>query len=293
MSDATVQGGTIGEAVGAAAVRLSAVGIGSARLDARLLAAHALGVSTAVVIGYPERYLEPGQARQFDDLVSRRAGREPIAKIIGTREFWSLPFKVTEDTLDPRPESETVIQAALDHFAGAPAQRILDLGTGSGCLLLALLHEWSEADGLGVDVSAAALAVAQANALALGLEGRARFRQGDWGNGLDGSFDCILCNPPYIGDSEMATLEPEVARHEPAIALRGGADGLGCFRDLAPHLLRLLAPDGGVFIEIGAGQDAAVTQIFTAHGLRVRGAAKDLSGRERCLIATVDVFTSR
>ncbi|MCH7937954.1 MAG: peptide chain release factor N(5)-glutamine methyltransferase, partial [Proteobacteria bacterium] len=241
---------------------------------------------------HPEQVLG-GEWSRLQSLLARRANREPLAVIIGKREFWSLDFAVTADTLVPRPESETLIEAALAVTGGQEGDReadlnIIDLGTGSGCLLLALLSERPNARGLGVDLSAAALKVAAGNAAALGLEGRAEFRQSDWGRGLDGTegrFDLILANPPYVADDEFAALEPEVARFEPRLALSGGPDGLTSYRSLAPQIGPLLTPGGGAFIETGATQAGAVSALFEENGLTVTSIHADLRGRPRVVEA--------
>jgi release factor glutamine methyltransferase len=289
---AATRAATIGEAVSDAARRLANSGIEKARLDARLLVGHVLGVGPEVVTGYPERAMDSGVRGRLASLLARRAGREPIARILGRREFWSLDFRITADTLDPRPDSETVVRSALDALRASAAAlgrppRILDLGSGSGCLLLALLHELPEASGVGVDRSEAAVSVARENAASLGLMDRAGFFVGDWGAGLDRDFDCIVANPPYIPDSEIASLAPEVAQFEPRLALSGGGDGLGCYRTIATQLPRLLAPLGAASVEIGAGQAAAVSRIFRRSGLKIAGIDRDLNGHERCLKATL------
>lgn len=227
------------------------------------------------------------EQEQFQALLVRRERREPIAHITGRREFWSLSFTVTADTLDPRPDSETVIEAVL---AAVPdrtqALNVLDFGTGTGCLLLATLSEYPNAVGLGIDRSEGALAVARGNASALGLEQRAQFRTGDWGAGIHGLFHVILSNPPYIPDNDIAGLEAEVAAFEPWSALAGGPDGLDCYRALAPDIARLLAPGGVAVLEVGQGQAADVAAILQAAGLIPQGVRHDLGGIERCVIAT-------
>lgn len=283
---------TVGEAVSDAARRLADSGIENARLDARLLVCRALGIGPEAVTGYPERTMNRGARDRLAGLLARRAGREPLAKILGRREFWSLSFKITADTLDPRPDSEAVIRSALESLRASSVAlgrppRILDLGTGSGCLLLALLHEVPDADGVGVDRSEAAIAVARENADSLDLADRAAFYVGDWGAGIAGEFDCIVANPPYIPDSEIASLAPEVVEFEPRFALSGGGDGLDCYRAIAPLLPRLLAPRGTASIEIGAGQAGALAGIFRQNGLRIASIEPDLAGRERCVKATL------
>lgn len=277
---------TLAEALAEAAAELARAGVGSARLDARLLAAIALGCAPEEVPAMAGRPFGEDLRIRFEALLRRRRRREPMAHIRGEREFWSLPFRVTPAVLIPRPDSETVVEAALAWAKGCGrALTVLDLGTGSGCLLLSLLHELPEASGVGVDASPAALAVAGENARALGLESRCRLVSGNWGEALSGRFDVIVANPPYIVAGAIAGLEPEVAEHEPALALDGGADGLEAYRALLPGLARLLAPDGAAFLEIGAGQEEAVAALLAGHGLRLDRVHLDLAGIPRCLIA--------
>lgn len=268
---------------------LAAAGIDGARRDARLLVDHALGVPGASRVRRPDEPLGPAALARLDALLRRRAAREPMARILGVREFWSLEFKVSPDTLVPRPDSELAVELALRHLSGRgiDTARVLDLGTGSGCLLLAVLHDRPDAAGVGVDISPAALAVAAENARALGLDGRAGFVAGDWTAPVSGTFDVILANPPYVADAEWAVLEPEVRDHEPAIALAGGADGLDCHRRLAAALGPLLAPGGAAILECGAGQATAVAALLRHGGFGRTEAARDLGSVERCVLATV------
>ena len=279
-------GATMGGEIDRAARRLKSVGIPGPRSEARLLMGYALGLSRETVFGHADRPVTPGQAKRFESAIRRRVSREPAARILGCREFWSLPFRVTAATLIPRPETETVIEAALEAAGGrARAIDILDLGTGTGCLLLALLSELADARGLGVDASAAALKVAAANASALGLSDRARFRLGDWAEGLRQRFDLIVANPPYIRADEIGGLEPEVSRFEPILALSGGSDGLGCYRAMAADFRRVMAPGARIVLEIGEGQGDGVRAILGAQGLEVTDRRADLSGIPRCLVA--------
>ncbi|GGE87922.1 release factor glutamine methyltransferase [Sphingomonas prati] len=218
----------------------------------------------------------------FPPLLARRLTNEPIAYITGTRGFWSIDLTVAPGVLIPRPDSETLIEAALDHFGTLGPRTILDLGTGSGALLLAALTEWPTATGTGIDASPAALAQAQANADRLGLGHRARIMPGGW-HGTGDAYDLVLCNPPYIGTAEP--LEPDVIDHEPHAALFAGADGLDDYRALAPLLARQIAPGGMAAVEIGATQAPAVTALFQAHGLATT-TRHDLAGRDRCIVAT-------
>ncbi len=274
---------TIGACVAEGARRLAAAGVADARREARLILAHALGVEPVAVTGYPERPVpDPGA---FEALLARRERREPLSHLTGRREFWSLEFETGAATLDPRPDSETIIAAALEAVDGRTAPlSVLDLGTGTGCLLLAVLHELPRAVGLGVDVSPEVLGVARRNAELLGFASRARFEEGNWGKSLTGPFDLIVCNPPYIPTADIAGLEPEVAVFEPRLALDGGPDGLDAYRALMPDIGRLLAPGSAAVLEFGAGQRQAVAQIVARGGLAVSGVSRDLAGRERCLI---------
>jgi release factor glutamine methyltransferase len=267
------------------AAQLQAVGIEDARSEAWLLLAAATGRSRAELIAGPGEGLSPAEEQRLAALAGRRLRREPMAYILGAREFWSLPFQVSPAVLVPRPETETVVEAALAEIADRAARLcILDLGTGSGCLLLALLSELPHASGLGIDRSAAALAIARVNAGRLGLAERASLRAGDWGAGLAGPFDLIVSNPPYVACTEAAGLAPEVRDFEPMEALLAGADGLDAYRALAPGCARLLAEDGLVCLEIGQGQGPAVTEIARRYGLRLVASRPDLAGIERCLI---------
>ena len=269
---------TVGDAVRDARHRLRSAGADSPGLDARLLVARAVDGDCRLLPG--ERALKGEEQERLTALVVRRARREPMSHILGEREFWSLPFKVTRDTLTPRPDSETVIEAAL---SGGLGGRVLDLGTGTGCLLLSLLHEWPGATGLGVDISTAAVQVARDNARVLGMEGRAHFVAGEWGAGLSGCFDVIVANPPYIADGELESLALEVSAFEPRIALAGGGDGLDAFRALGPELPGLLSDNGRACLEVGQGQMLEVSAILEACGMRVLSVARDLAGIDRCV----------
>lgn len=250
------------------------------RLDAELLLAHALGITReALLLGGGDRPVPPA----FESLLQRRLAHEPVAYITGTRAFWTLDLAVTPDVLIPRPDSETLIEAAIAHFGDRAPETILDLGTGSGALLLAALDQWPDARGLGVDRSPGALAVARGNAGALGFGGRATFMEGDWADAIGARFDLILCNPPYVETG--AILPPQVADHEPASALFAGADGLDDYRRLIPQLSRLLAPRGFAAMEIGADQGAPVSALVRAHGLAA-ACRKDLGNRDRCIGVT-------
>jgi release factor glutamine methyltransferase len=247
------------------------------------LLAHALELTMPDLVRDPHRLADP---TAYESVLARRAAREPLAYILGEREFWSLSFAVSPATLIPRPESEILIGAALAAFAGrAPPQRILDLGSGSGCLLLAALHEFSHAFGIGVDRSVAALRVAAANAAVLGLADRAVFLCADWSTPLRARFDLILCNPPYIPTSAIGGLMPEVASHEPATALDGGLDGLAAYRQIIAFLRCLLPRDGVAILELGVGQVAAVAALAGTCGMAAT-TRPDLAGIPRAMVLT-------
>jgi release factor glutamine methyltransferase len=276
---------TIGSALAEGTARLGAAAIESARLDARLLLAVATGRSVEQIVARPEQVLSAEEARGFAALIDRRALREPVAHLLGRREFWSLDFETTRDTLTPRPDTETIVETALCLFPDRSARlRILDLGTGTGCLLVSLLSEYPAATGLGTDASASATEIARRNVVAHGLQGRARIAFDHWDDAVEGEFDLVVSNPPYIATAEIPQLEPEVAAFEPRLALDGGADGLDAYRALARRLGRRLAEDGFAILEVGVGQAAEVASICSRAGLEVHGRARDLAGRERCVV---------
>jgi release factor glutamine methyltransferase len=270
-------GRTVRAALVAAASRLAAHSA-SPRLDAELLMAQALGVERGeLLLGH----LDAPVPAAFETLLARRAAGEPVAYITGRRAFWTIELEVGSGVLVPRPDSETLIEAAVAHFGrGGPAS-VLDLGTGPGTLLLAALDEWPGARGLGIDASEAALAYARRNAERLGLAARADFRRGDWAEGVAGRHDLVLCNPPYV--EAGAELPRDVAHWEPPEALFAAADGLSEYRRLAPMVAPLLAPGGIACFEVGAGQAAAAAALFAAEGLTTTARA-DLAGHDRCLV---------
>ena len=251
----------------------------TARLDAELLLAYALGIGRETLLLDPPFIEVPDS---FAALVERRAAGEPIAYITGRRGFWTIELEVAPGVLIPRPDSETLIAAAVDHFAGSDCpKRVLDLGTGSGALLLAALDQWPTASGLGIDRSAAALDQAHANAERLGMAGRSEFRLGDWANGIDERFDLVLCNPPYVAcDAELGL---GVAEHEPSEALYAGEDGLADLARIAPVIGGLLASGGFAAIEIGFDQGASAAELFKSQGF-LPALAHDLAGRPRALL---------
>ncbi|MGC8470256.1 MAG: peptide chain release factor N(5)-glutamine methyltransferase [Acetobacteraceae bacterium] len=272
---------TIAAALAEATAALARAGIEAPRREARLLLEAALGRPRGALLAGA---MGGAAAERFAAWVARREAREPLALILGRREFWSLEFAVSPATLIPRPESETLIEAALAAFPErAAVARVLDLGTGTGCLLLAALSEFPAAFGVGVDLAPAAAALAARNARGLGLAGRAGFLAGNWAQALGGRFDLVLANPPYVATGEIAGLMAEVARHEPRTALDGGADGLGAYRALVPALPALLAPGGRAIVELGAGQAGAVAGLAAAAGLAAEARA-DLAGVPRALV---------
>lgn len=265
-------------AITAAATRLTPVS-DTARLDAEILMAHALGIDRAALLIDPDRHTLPDS---FAGLVARRAAHEPVAYIVGHRDFWTLRLSVGPGVLIPRPDSETLIDAALQHFPDRSAPlRILDLGTGPGTLLLAALVEFSQAQGLGVDISDEALVYARTNAAAAGVVERCNFTQGNWVEGICGQFDLILCNPPYIAEGE--DVMAAVIHFEPISALFAGVDGLGDYRHILPELPRLLAPGGFAIVEIGHQQATAVCELAAAAGLAT-AIRRDLAGRDRAVL---------
>lgn len=258
--------------------------IPSANLDADLLLAHVLDLSREQLLLKQEESLDPAQIEAYQHLINRRAQHEPLSHLLGKREFWGREFQVTKDTLDPRPDSETLIEAVLSSYKDVPApNKILDFGTGTGCLLLTLLAEFPNAEGVGIDRSEAALNVAKSNAEQLKLAKRVKFYINDWGKGVDDQFDVIVSNPPYIKTSDILTLQPDVRDYEPTLALDGGEDGLECYRALFPSIYQLLRKDGLSVVECGDGQARDISAIAQQYGLRTEKFFADLSGMERCV----------
>jgi release factor glutamine methyltransferase len=262
--------------------------VDSPLLDARLLVAAALGCDRTRLLADGGRILQGDELERIDNLIARRAKREPVARILGRREFWKLSFGLNEATLEPRPDSEILIETALKLSRSMP-MRLLDLGTGSGCLLLSLLHEYPGSLGLGVDREIRAIEQATINALQLNMKRRATFIVSDWFDKPDiakrGPYDLIVCNPPYIRADEIPSLMPEVRCFDPMHALDGGNDGLNPYRTLLPQLPKYLAPNGLAVFEIGFGQAAEVSRLFAEAGLKDVSVHKDLAGIERCVAA--------
>jgi release factor glutamine methyltransferase len=264
-------------------------GIDTPELDARVLLQSELGLTHAEVTAAGDRALAREAIDRLSRAAARRLRREPVALITGRKEFWDLPLRVTPATLIPRPDSETVVEAALRATVDAgPRERVLliaDLGTGSGALLLALLSELPNALGVATDVSVAALAVAADNARRLLLAERTRFVGSDFGAALAGGFDLVVSNPPYVESGAIATLAPEVRDHDPRIALDGGPDGLAAYRAIAADARRLLAPSGCLVLELGRGQSEAVAALLAAAGLAIASLREDIAGVPRALVA--------
>jgi release factor glutamine methyltransferase len=274
------------------AAALAAAGIDNVRLEARLLLDHAAGLSVEELVARGGEPAPTGVAKVLREVTARRVQREPMAYILGEREFWGLPFKVSPAVLVPRPDSETLIEVALRLMEDRQQPwRVLDLGVGSGCLLLTLLKEFAAARGVGLELSPSALAVAENNAQALGVDNRAELVLGDWRvagwhRSLRGPFDLIVSNPPYIEAQALDGLMPEVARFEPKAALDGGPDGLAAYRAIATAAPALLARQGLLLVEMGERQAPEIARIFETEGLAIRGPWQDLNGIDRVLAAT-------
>jgi release factor glutamine methyltransferase len=283
-----VSANTVEAARRALAANLKSNAIETAELDARILVGAVLGLDLTGVIAKAARILTPDETTRLEDFTHRRLNGEPVARILRTREFWGLPLQLSAETLVPRPDTETVVELALEMLRiERPANRALwiaDIGTGSGAILLALLSELPDAYGIGTDISEAALQTAHSNAAHLGLADRALFVACNYAAALASDFDLIVSNPPYIRSAEIAGLAPEVRDHDPHRALDGGADGLDAYRALVPQAAKLLVPGGILALEVGAGQSTEVAQLMTAAGLTLEGAPKaDLAGVPRAV----------
>jgi release factor glutamine methyltransferase len=277
---------TVATTLDATSQELTAAGFDEPRRRARRLLAAALDVSDAAIFAHPERQLAPHQQARVAEILRRVLAHEPLNRILGRREFWGLEFRLSPDTLDPRPETETLVESVMARLPDrARRYRFLDLGTGSGCILLALLSVYKRAWGVGVDLVPGAALTAAANARRLGLAPRAAFLAGNWAQTISGRFDAVIANPPYIAAADLADLPPEVSRYDPVRALDGGADGLAAYRAIAADLPRLLAEQAIFAGEIGLGQADAARRVLTEAGLRVDGIVPDLAGIERCIVA--------
>jgi release factor glutamine methyltransferase len=280
-------GASVSEALNLLAQAFRTAGIEDAGVDARLLVGQALHLDRARLIAQSDRILEAREINVINALAARRLKREPVSRILGQKEFWSVALAITPDVLVPRPETETVVEGALDFVVRGGLRmeklRILDIGTGSGALLLALLRELPNATGTGTDISTGALKVARENAARCGVEGRCTFVVCDIASVVEGPFDLLVSNPPYIAHDEITSLAPEVKNYDPTVALDGGDDGLAAYRAIAADAKRLLAPGARMFVELGAGQEAAVRDLFTNVGLTAGTARADLAGIPRVL----------
>jgi release factor glutamine methyltransferase len=266
-----------------AADRLLKAGIESPRLEARLLLDRALRTRDTA---FSRQTISESACARFESLLKRRLAREPLAYITGVKEFWSLEFDIGPGVLVPRPETELMLEEAGKIFTKRDAAlTALDLGTGSGAILIAFLKDYPRATGLGIDLSEDALNWARRNAEKLSVAPRLRLQLGNWMEGLDETFDLIFANPPYVDDSDMAVLAPEVGQHEPHVALKGGPDGLAAYRSLAPQIAHGLRPGGRALIELGVGQSEPASAILAAAGLEVERVVPDLAGIPRCLVA--------
>jgi release factor glutamine methyltransferase len=272
---------TIAEAFRATSMTLASAGVPEPAKDARLLLSHALGLSSDRLIMAMQDPVPDSAEARLASMIEARCNRQPISQIIGRRQFWGRDFVVTPDVLDPRPETEVLIAAALS----APFTRVLDLGTGSGAILVTLLSERPSAQGVATDLSPAALAVAQDNAARLGVADRASFLPGSWFDPVEGKFDLIVSNPPYIAADEMPGLSPEVLNWEPHLALTPGGDGLDAYRAIAASAPHYLQPKGRLLMEIGPNQGAAVSALCLAAGLASPRILQDLDGRDRVVTA--------
>ncbi|MEL6235201.1 MAG: peptide chain release factor N(5)-glutamine methyltransferase [Pseudomonadota bacterium] len=272
---------TRAQALAAAIVRLEAADVPGAARDARLLLRAAAGLDPAQLTPRLDASMGASEATAFEAFIAARCARQPVSQILGTRAFWGRSFDVTPDVLDPRPETETLIAVALD---GPAPHRILDLGVGSGALLVTLLAEWPQARGLGVDISAAALAVAARNAKKFGVADRAELRRSDWLTAVSGRFDLILCNPPYIAEDALPALAPELRNWEPRAALSPGRDGLSVYRKLSVNLELHMSKTGRALFELGQNQATEFKEIYSkSMGWRV-SYVKDMDGVDRCAI---------
>ncbi len=272
---------TAAQVMVAATARLRAAGVADPARDARVLLAHAARIEASRVTLIAPEELAPEIAERYDHLISLRAIRVPVSHLLGEREFYGRSFRVSSDVLDPRPETETLIEAALS----LPFDRVLDLGVGSGCILVTLLAERSSATGLGVDLSEAACLQASANVVQHQVQARAEILQSDWFSNVEGEFDLIVSNPPYITADEMQELSEEVREHEPRMALTDEGDGLGAYRKIAAGVPDFLMPGGRILVEIGPTQARKVAALFDATGLADIRVIQDLDGRDRIVSA--------
>ncbi len=275
----------VNEVLKIAVAKLKAAGVAQPINDARILLGHSLNRPNERFYGREADLIKSQHLDDFSSKILRRCKREPVSKILGVKEFWCLDLLVSPYVLDPRPDSETLIEAAIEQFPDKNRNlNILDLGTGSGCLLLAALQEWPHSFGLGIDIDSRCIEIAKINAKRNELDDRAKFQTGNWASNLDEKFDIILCNPPYIAANKIAKLNEEVRLYEPTIALNGGQTGLDCYVELAAQFSNLLSSDGLIFLEIGFGQKKQILGIMRSNSLKLIKIEKDLAQIDRCLI---------
>ena len=291
-ASAAFAGESVETARRALVARLRQQGIDSAELDARLLTGAVLGLDLTGLIAATTRIVTPDEATHLEDFLRRRIAGEPVARILGVKEFWGLSLQLSPATLVPRPDTETVVEFALEACRGQPhidgGRRIADIGTGSGAILLALLSEFRKATGVGTDISLEALCTARDNAARLGLAPRASFVACNYAAALSGTFDLIVSNPPYIRSADIAGLEREVREYDPTRALDGGSDGLDAYRAITPEAARLLTPGGVLIVEAGYGQSGPITDLMVTSGLTpdlppkadLAGVPRAVSGRK-------------
>jgi release factor glutamine methyltransferase len=277
---------TRGSLVVEATAVLSEVGIEEPRRRARILVAAALNISRADLFGHPNLAVDKREIGLVKAMLRRMVDREPLSRILGRREFWGLEFTLSAETLDPRPESETLVEAVLSRNPDRGRScRFLDLGTGTGCILLALLHEFPKAIGIGIDIAESAARTAAGNAARLGFANRAFFFVGDWAAAVAGNFAAVIANPPYIARADLKLLPREVACYDPPRALNGGEDGLAAYRAIAKDVPKVLAPDGIFVAEVGVDQADSIATIMKLNGLILDGIERDLAGNNRCVVA--------
>ncbi len=274
---------TLKDAKRGASAQFAAAGLPTPDLDARILLGHAAGLTPAQMIAQSRDALSPKARERFQSFTARRLAHEPVDHILGTREFYGRPFKISKDVLSPRPETEMLIDEALVLLKDNPAARILDLGTGSGAIVITLLAELERASGTAVDVSSAALGIAKENAQQLGVASRMDWIKGSWFDGAEGVFDLIMSNPPYITDTAMAQLDPEVSGFDPDVALRGGPDGLNPYRDIISKMKPFMAKGSAALFEIGFDQKDSVLEILEANGFKGGICKADICGHDRMI----------
>ncbi|WP_412557781.1 peptide chain release factor N(5)-glutamine methyltransferase [Thalassospira sp. MIT1370] len=281
---------TLGTLMAEGVAALNEAGIENARMDVRILLARAAGVDGGRISAWPEEEVAADKEALFRDMIARRSGHEPVGRILGERDFWRHTFKLAPETLEPRPDSETLVEWAIDFLEDNDAPRIVDFGTGTGCLLLSTIGDLPGSSGIGLDISEGAVACARENARALDLDGQVEFRVSDWDSALDDreradGFDLVMSNPPYITRDEMETLSPEVQKFDPRIALTDEGDGLAAYRVLSQVAFGLAKPGGFVIFEIGRGQEKDVGQLLVEAGFVGVEYREDLGGIVRCVAA--------